>query len=144
VTRIKASVEIRAPVEKVSAFVDDWHNFEKWYVEVYDFRPTTEQTSGNGVRYAWKTRILGREIRCEAEAFDYVPNRGSKWRTVKGPESIDQYELEPTAAGTRVTETFDYDIPPIVGSLIDALFLKPVLTKRIETSLQNLKRILEN
>jgi len=45
-TKIRASVEIHVPVEKVSAFVDDWHNFEKWYVGIYDFKPTTEKTDG--------------------------------------------------------------------------------------------------
>jgi len=88
--------------------------------------------------------MLGRETECEAEAFDCVPGRGSKWRTVKGPKAIDQYELEPSAGGTRVTETVDYDTPPVFGSLIDALFVRPVLIKRIETSLQNLKRNLES
>jgi len=86
---------------------------------------------------------LGREIECEAEAFDCVENRGSKWRAVKGPKSVDQYELEPTEGGTRVTETVDYDVPPVLGGLIDALLVKPALTRRMETALQNLKRILE-
>jgi uncharacterized membrane protein len=142
-TRIRASVEIHVPVEKVSAFVDDWRNFEKWYVGIYDFKPTTEMTTGNGARFSYKVKQLGREIECEAEAFDYVENRGSKWKAVKGPKSVDQYELEPTAGGTRVTETVDYDVPPVLGSLMDVLFVKPALTRRMEKALQNLKRLLE-
>lgn len=62
---------------------------------------------------------------------------------MKGPKSVDQYELEPTAGGTRVTETVDYDVPPVLGSLMDVLFVKPALTRRMEKALQNLKRLLE-
>ena len=142
-TRIRASVEIHVPIEKVNAFLGDWHNFEKWYVGVYDFKPTTEKTSGNGARFSWKMKMLGQETQCEAEAFDYVENRGSKWRAVKGPKSVDQYELEPTEGGTRLTETIEYDVPQLIGGLIDALLVKPDFAKRMEMSLENLKRILE-
>ncbi len=51
-TRIAESVEINAPVEEVFVFASDWRYWEKWWLGVSDFKPTTDVTRGNGTRYA--------------------------------------------------------------------------------------------
>ncbi|MEA3377309.1 MAG: hypothetical protein U9R72_14050 [Chloroflexota bacterium] len=45
---------------------------------------------------------------------------------------------------TRFTYGLTYDLPvPIIGGILDALFMKPAWEKIIENSLQNLKQLVE-
>jgi hypothetical protein len=83
-TKISAGVVIHVSVESVGAFLDDWHGFPQWNLGVCDLKPTTEPTTGEGARYAWRERTLGREVEYEEEAYDWMPNGGSTWRTVNG------------------------------------------------------------
>ena len=49
-SRVEASVEVDAPLEKVWAYASDWSRWEEWWHGVSDFRPTTEVSRGNGTR----------------------------------------------------------------------------------------------
>jgi uncharacterized membrane protein len=142
---VGSSVEIHVPVEKVVAFLEDWHNAEKWYEGIYDWKPTTEMTTGNGARFSYKVKDLGLEIQYETELYDHVKNRAFKLRSIKGPKVDEHYTFEPIEGGTRVTYSMDYDIPlPILSGLLDALVFKSLWAKRVQANLQNLKRVLEN
>jgi uncharacterized membrane protein len=143
--KVGGSVEIHVPVEKVSAFLGDWHNTERWYEGIYGWKPTTEKTTGDGARFSYKVKDLGWQIQYEAEVFDFVKDQGVRARSVKGPKVDEQYWLEPIKGGTRVTYAMDYDVPlPILGGLLDAVVFKPLWAKRVQASLQNLKRLLES
>jgi uncharacterized membrane protein len=141
--KVGSSVEIDVPLEEVIAFLEDWHNAEKWYEGIYDWTPTTAITTGNGARFSYRTKDLGLEIQYETELYDHVKNRAFKLRSVKGPKVDEQYSFEPIAGGTRVTYAMDYEVPvPIVGSLLDLVVFKSLWAKRVQTNLQNLKRLL--
>jgi coenzyme Q-binding protein COQ10 len=143
--KVGSSIEINVPVDKVVAFLEDWHNAEKWYEGIYDWKPTTKMTTGNGARFAYKVKDLGMEIQYETELYDHVKNRAFKLKSVKGPKVDEQYSFEPIESGTRVSYAMDYDIPlPILGRLLDALVFKSLWSKRVQTNLQNLKELLEN
>jgi uncharacterized membrane protein len=142
---VEGSIEIKLPVESVIAFLEDWHNAEKWYEGIYDWKPTTENTTGNGARFSYKVKDLGIETRYETEMFNHIKNKGFSLRSIEGPKVDEQYLFEPIEDGTRVTYTMDYDVPlPIVGGLLDALFFKSLWAQRVQRSLQNLKRLLES
>jgi hypothetical protein len=48
-------------------------------------------------------------------------------------------------SGTRVGYALEYDVPvPIIGNLLDLLAFKSLWVKRVQTSLQNLERLLES
>jgi uncharacterized membrane protein len=143
--KVGSSVEIHVPVEKVVAFLEDWHNAEKWYEGIYDWKPTTEMTTGNGARFSYKVKDLGLEIQYETELYDHVKGRAFKLRSVEGPKVNERYSFEPIEGGTRVTYAMDYDVPPpILGALLDLLVLRSLWAKRVQTNLQNLKRLLES
>ena len=143
--KVGSSVEIHVPVERVIAFLEDWHNAEKWYEGIYDWKPTTEITTGNGARFSYKVKDLGWEIQYETELYDHVKNQAFKLRSIKGPKVDEHYSFEPIEGGTRVTYTMDYDVPlPVLGGLLDALVFKSLWARRVQATLQNLKRLLES
>lgn len=72
--KVGSSVEIKVPVEKVIAFLEDWNNAEKWYEGIYDWKPTTEKTTGNGARFSYYVKDLGMKIQYETELYDHVKN----------------------------------------------------------------------
>jgi uncharacterized membrane protein len=144
-SKVGSNVEIHVPVEKIIAFLEDWHNTEKWYEGIYDWKPTTENTTGNGARFSYKVKDLGLEIRYETEIYDHIKDQSFKLRSVEGPKVDEHYLFKPIEGGTRVTYSMDYEVPvPIIGGLLDALVIKSIWAKRVHRSLQNLKRLLEN
>lgn len=139
-TRVESSVEIAAPLEEVFAYASDWRTWEQWWLGVFDFRPTTEATRGNGARYAYKTRLAGVAIEVETEIHDFVENVG--WRGVgtRGVPHTTRWVFEPAGAGTRFTYVLEYRLPvPLLGPLFDALLLRPAWQRCLDRSLANLE-----
>jgi tRNA(Phe) wybutosine-synthesizing methylase Tyw3 len=142
--KITKSVNVRVPVDKTFVFLADWRNIAKFHRAVYDWKPTTEQTQGNGARFAYKVRGLIGSIQYETEVSEYAENCGWKLTTIKGPKATERYALEPIEGGTRVTYSIDYDAPvPVIGGLIDALMARAMRKKRVKRYLNKLRTRLE-
>jgi len=143
-TQIKRSVEILAPVEEVFQFAADWQNWTKFYEAVSEFKPTTEHARGNGARFAYKAKLLGIKAPVETEITDFVENEGWTGVSVRGLEHKSQWIFAATNGATRFTYVLSYRLPlPVLGAVLDAIFMKPAWEKIIENSLKNLKRIME-
>jgi uncharacterized membrane protein len=143
-TKVEASVDIGAPLAEVFAYASDWRLWEEWWEGVSDFRPTTEVTRGNGTRYAYKAWISGITLNLEAEIHEFAENVG--WRAVgtKGVPHKTQWVFEGRGERTRLTYILDYKLPvPLLGPLLDVLFMRPGWRRRLEKSLQNLKVFFE-
>ncbi len=139
-TRIAESVEVNAPVEEVFAFASDWRYWEKWWLSVSDFRPTTEVTRGNGTRYAYKAWVAGLTVDLEAEIRDFVENVGWRATGSKGIPHRTQWVFEAHGDTTRLTYILEYSLPiPLLGPLLDILLMRPGWRRRLQKSLQNLK-----
>ena len=48
VIRIEKSVVIGAPLDKVYAFAMDWRNLTRYFEYIYEVKPITEETVGEG------------------------------------------------------------------------------------------------
>ena len=143
-TKIAATVEVNAPLDDVWAFASDWRHWDSWWDGVAGFRPTTEVTRGNGTRYAYRAWIAGLTLNLETEIHDFVEKVGWRGVVTKGPPHRTQWLFEAKGAATQLTYTLEYSLPvPIVGPLLDSLFMRPGWRHRLETSLRNLKRHFE-
>jgi uncharacterized membrane protein len=142
--RVEKSIEIQAPVDKVFDFVTDWQNMSRFMERTYDWKPTTEETRGNGARVAHKQRSLGRETACECEISGFVENEGFTLTSFRGPEARSQWIFQRLGDGTRLTLIAAYEVPvPVVGGILDALLVKRMAQRVFNQSLRNLKRPLE-
>lgn len=139
-TRIERTVIIDAPVEEVFRYAADYRTWDRWFEGVSDFRPTTHITQGNGARYAYKARLLGVSASVETEIHDFVDSRGWTGTATKGMPHRAFWHFEPAGRSTRFTYALEYRLPvPLVGPLLDALFIKSQWTKVIAGSLDNLR-----
>lgn len=143
-TRVEASVDIRAPLADVFAYASDWRKWDEWWEGVSDFRPTTALTRGNGTQYAYKAWIAGITLNLETEIHDFAENVGWKGVAIKGPPYRTQWVFDDDGEQMRLTYILEYDLPvPILGPLLDVLLMRPGWRRRLEKSLQNLKVFFE-
>jgi len=139
-TRIAESVEVNAPVEEVFAFASDWRYWEKWWLGVSGFKPTTEVTRGNGTRYAYKAWVAGVTVDLETEIQDFVENVGWRGTVTKGLPHRTQWVFEAKGDTTRLAYILEYSLPiPVLGSLLDFLLMQPGWRRLLKRSLRNLK-----
>ena len=139
-TRVEASVDIRAPLAEVFAYASDWRKWDDWWEGVSGFRPTTELTRGNGTRYAYKSWIAGIPLNIETEIHDFAENVGWTGIVVKGPPHKTKWVFEGHGSQTQFTYILEYSLPvPVLGPLMDALLIRPGWHRRLEKSLENLK-----
>ena len=99
---LKAEIEINAPVSKVWNLVSDVGNMPKWSPQcrvmkaLGPIRPGTKTVNLNrrGLLF-WPTTAVITEVLPERKFAFRIPLNTTVW----------SYELEPTATGTRLTET---------------------------------------
>jgi len=143
-TKIVRSIEIGATPEEVFQFTRDWQNYAEFYDDIYDWRPTTDQAWGIGARFAYRAKALGRWFEIETEITDEVENRSRTFASVRGVQTGGQWLFEAAAGGTRVTYVAEHTLPvPLVGGILDRLFVRPQREAHSERLLRNLKGILE-
>jgi uncharacterized membrane protein len=143
-TRVSATVEINAPVDDVWTYASDWRYWDDWWEGVSGFRPTTEVTRGNGTRYAYRAWIAGMTLNLETEIHDFVEKVGWRGVVTKGPPHRTQWVFKAKDETTRLTYILEYSIPiPVVGALLDRLLMRPGWQRRLEASLENLRRRFE-
>ena len=146
-TRIEDNIEIKAPIEKVFGFAADWQNKNKlkWYPGIHDWKPTTEKTRGDGARFGFIIKALGRENEVEMETSNFVENEGFTYTSIRGMESKHQMAFTPSADGTKVTDITEYKVPiAVIGGVLDVLLFKRQMKTNSEQALQNLKRLTES
>jgi uncharacterized membrane protein len=139
--RLERSIVIQVPVEEVFAYAADWQKWSDWFEGVSDFKPTTQITQGNGARYAYKARMMGVSAKVETEVHDFVKNRGWTGVATRGMPHRTRWIFEPEGGGTKFTYVLEYRLPvPLVGPLVDSLFMQPQWERIVEKSLENLKK----
>jgi carbon monoxide dehydrogenase subunit G len=142
-TTIQKSILINAPVERVGAVLDDPHRLPEWYAGVEQVDPEpgypTEVGASNKVLYkaagiSFETKFTTREFGPHQRAFK-----------IEGMiNGTNQWQLAAEGEGTRVTVTFDYEMPGGgIGKIADRLFVERTNEKNTVTSLENLKGLVE-
>lgn len=140
--RIKESIEIKRPVDKVFAYTTDAKNWPKWL----SFMPEAQQTSQGlvniGATFKGVSRMMGRNMKWTAIATEYESDK--KWgkKISSGTLAIEEHiTYNPVEGGTVFTIDFDMK----AGGFLK--LLSPVIAnsmrKETKKSLGNLKSILE-
>lgn len=146
---IQNNISVAVPATAAFAFVVDWRNISRFYEGVRELKPLSTQTGIIGARYAYelKSPVVG-YLSVETELREVVPDCSLTFVTDQGGDSVERWRFDPVpdrSEHTHLTYTLTYTVPvPLVGSMLDALFIKRVWEKRVARSLQTLKTLLEN
>lgn len=138
---INRTIDVRAPVEKVFAYVADPMATLEWMVsmmEVSDVRG-----SGIGTRFHWKYKMAGIPFQGEAVRTDEVPNERFVVENEAGIPSTFMWSFTQHDEGTKVDLEVDYTIPvPVLGKLAEKLVLRRN-EREADLWMENIKEHLE-
>lgn len=147
---VERTLEIKAPVERVWAFMTDWERIPEWTKSVEKFEITSKQRSGVGVTSHEVGVLAGRwRYDIHSEATEFVENKVIAWRVVSGDAVVRKgtkvsWRMKPTKEGTQLTYTSDYEVPySIFGKIIERLIFRGRLEKQLEGWMENIKSLVE-
>jgi len=146
--RIEKSIVVKAPIEKVFAFLSNPKNQEKMFPDT-KVEDAPKQPVGIGTRYRWSTVISGRKVKPHwHELTEFEENRRFVDCEVKGgggrlKKEETTYVFETTDGGTKVNINYLVEIPySVVGKLFE-LSSRKGFERWVDDGIQKAKEILE-
>jgi uncharacterized membrane protein len=143
--RIESSVVINAPSEKVFAKLVDFEGMPEWNDVIKEVKITSEKRKGVGVTFHQVAMAGDTLTESDAEVTEWIENERFDVRSTAGNLTfLGSNIVKPVTGGTEVTIVADYELPySILGKIIDKLKVSKDISKNIESSNQNLKKLLE-
>ena len=146
--KITKIIEIEAPPEKVFDFISDMEKMNEVSKgitknEITSKGPIGVGTTGHTIVY---NKTGGVQAEVDMEVTEFEENKKVSMRTIgKSKFKLNmQWVFEPTAKGTKLTKTTEYELPySILGKLIDVLSFHKNVEKVDEKGLRDLKKALE-
>jgi len=140
--KVTRSVHIKAPVEKVFAFLSDPCNLPEVWPSMVETQ-VTGMTHTGGQNFSWEYKMAGLRIQGESEVLEQVPNQKVVTQSKKGIESTFVWHYEPEGDGMRLQVDVEYVIPvPLLGKLAENVVAKlneheaDVLIENIKTRME--------
>jgi carbon monoxide dehydrogenase subunit G len=146
VTKLTKSIEIEAPPEKVFAFISDMKKMNELTKGVSEGEYTSKGPVGVGTTAHYVGKAGGSQAEFDMEITEFEKNKKISMRTIGASKFKMQgsHTLEPTAKGTKLTNTMDYELPySILGKIVDKLKVSKDLEKTMEKQLRDMKNALE-
>lgn len=136
--KIKKSIEIASPVDKVFAFIAEPENLlEVWpgLLEIKHIRPL----ANGGYSFNWTYKMAGLSFQGQAECTEFIKDRRILTRNESGIPSTFEWAFQEEDLGTRVTLKGEYNVPGVaLGRLVEPVISK-MNEQEIEALLSNLK-----
>ncbi|HSO90392.1 MAG TPA: SRPBCC family protein [Arthrobacter sp.] len=145
---IQQSIQIDAPVDRVTAIATDPRHWSSWWVNLSEAKNVEGDGSAGtivkhrylmaGVPFPVTTRVVenlqtasgGKHVRIEFEG----PLKG--WQT---------WDYEPEYNGTKVTVEIEYNVPgAAIGKFADRMLVERLQERAMEHTLENLKLMAES
>lgn len=144
--KMTKSVEIKAPPEKVFAFLTDTEKLNEIAKGDVEFKQTSQGPWRVGTTMHWISRQGGQKVEADMEVTEFEKNKKATVSTV-GASKLKLKQtcaVEPTANGTKLTYIMNYTVPySILGKVIDRLKVQKDVEKSIERQFMDAKAALE-
>jgi uncharacterized protein YndB with AHSA1/START domain len=141
--RIQRSIEIKAPVDKVFAYIDNPKNEPDWLPNMIEVKNVTG--SGVGTHYEWSWKIGEMRFHGESTRIEDVPEKRIvvKSKGKHGTESKWIYNLRNKGDATVFDLEIEYMLPTrVLGKPVENVIME--LNKReTDLGLMNIKKRLE-
>lgn len=145
-TKLTKSIEIEASPEKVFDFVTDMEKLNEITKGFQEIEITSKGPIGVGTTGHIVGKAGGSQMELDMEITEFEKNKKVSMRTIGASKLKAQMSdiLEPTAKGTKLTRTSDYELPySILGKIIDKLRVSKDMEKSMEKVLRDTKKALE-
>lgn len=143
-TRIEKSIEINASPEKVWSMIQ-FEKLPEWHTEFKTAEWTSKDKNKVGSTIHLTGEVAGFKAKMDLEITEVIENEKKAFRTIGGNMTGFGFTaLNPTEAGTKVTDVIDYDMPySVLGKLIDKLRVHKAIDKSYDVAMKKLKEMVE-
>ena len=143
--RLDNAIDIKAPRDKVFAYISDVATHPEWVKWTKEAEVTSASRVGVGATDAGIMQVGPKKERVEAIVTEYKDGQVFTRRHTRGMEMTDRLAVVPTADGSKVAWSVEYT-PPMgpMGKMMDLLFMSTLFNQLMEDSLTNLKERLES
>ena len=139
---VEKSIVINAPVEKVFEYIDNPLNNPEWLIGMMDVGDVVGEP-GVGRHFEWTFKMVGIPLKGQSKTMEHTFNSRIVTESEGGITSTWATDLEPEGDGTRLKIKVDYTVPiPVLGKLAEHLIAKQN-ERNLESSLENIKQMLE-
>ncbi len=146
--RVKDSIVIAAPVEKVHTFAAEPKNWATWYVGLAEPESIEGDNSpGTVVKHSYM--MLGMHIPVTTKVTEHKMNADGSWywkADIEGSLAGWQtWDYKPKDGGTLVEVELEYTVPgSVLGKAADRLFVERSQERSLRHTLENLKQLAES
>ena len=140
---VQRSVQINAAPEETMALLSDASRWPDWYPGMTELSITAPFPEKGG-KVAFKVKSAGVSLPITETVIDYQPGKLQLFQMEGALSGRARWELTPEGDGTRLTTTFDYELPGgVFGKIADALIVKRMNRKSLGEGLNNFKALVE-
>jgi uncharacterized membrane protein len=144
VTRVDNSIDIKAPKEKIFAYISDLEARPQWVKWTKQSEVTSMQKSGVGTTDRGVMRVGPQKQKIEGLVTEYQQDYTMARRLTRGMDLNERVSVINMGEVTKVAYNVEYD-PPMgrMGDLLDFLFMSTLFNQLMEDSLTILKERME-
>jgi len=145
-TKVTKSIEIEASPEKVFALMLDAEKMNEITKGSLEGEITSKGPIGVGTTIHYVGKGGGQQAEFDMEITEFVKDKRLSNRTIGASKlkMTGTWTLEPTAKGTKLAVTYDYELPySILGKIVDKLRVSKAMEKDTEKELSDIKKTLE-
>ena len=144
--KLTKSIEIEASPEEVFSFCMDMEKTNKAFAGFMEGEYTSKGPVGVGTTSHHIAKVGGQEREWDMEITEFVKNKKMSSHTIGASKSkmVNSWTFEPTAKGTKLTFSLDYEVPySVLGKVIDKLKVGKDIEKSMSQMQENIKKALE-
>lgn len=142
VSRVRRSILIKAPGEKVFAYVNDPHNLLDIWPRLVSIDRTWAATQG-GLNFDWSYKWMGRRLKGVAQVAEWLPGQRLALSVKSELEVECIFDFEPVGGSVQVNLEMAFAVPtPTIKTLVETVALS-IQSHELEIVLTNLKMRME-
>jgi uncharacterized membrane protein len=140
------SREIFCPLEDVFAYVSDLTRAPEWWPNLSEVRRLDgDGPIGVGTRFSFTYNMFGRHFPGEATLTEFVPNERGVLEAHGQIHAVIKNDYRATAKSrTRVTVIIEYEVPTVLGKVVNALIVERRNAADADHAFDQLKDVLEH
>ena len=145
-TKLTKSIEIEASPEKVWTLLLDLKKMNEFTKGLNEGEYTSKGPIGVGTIMHFVGKGGGQQAEYDSEIDEFEKNKKVSVHSIGGSKLKikSSYTLEPTAKGTKLTSSADYELPySVLGKIIDKLRVSKDIEKTMEKQIGGVKKALE-
>jgi uncharacterized membrane protein len=144
VTRVDNSIDIKAPKEKIFAFISDLEARPQWVKWAKQTEVTSMQKEGVGTTDREFLQVGPQKQRVEGLVTDFQPGYTLARRLTRGMDMNERVSVVNLGDATKVAYSVEYTPPMgMMGRMIDFVFMAKLFDQLMEDSLTILKERME-